>query len=56
MKKVWCRKERTVLGFSKPKEKRWRCPDCKKRFKICSDRVHDGDILFFVSAHKKEAK
>lgn len=66
-KKIWCRTEITFLAainsFDKnhqkenPKRcKRWRCPDCKKRLKVCSKITAGGSLEFWVPKHKKLQK
>lgn len=66
MKKVWCKTTITGLGYlgcrirpnkykqtPKTRRKRWKCPNCKRRFKICSRRTEGGEVVFWAPAHKK---
>lgn len=47
---VWCIEHDREFGFDKPTESRYRCPKCKKRFKIS---IRENGI-YILSKHKKE--
>jgi hypothetical protein len=74
MKKEWCNKKETHLTdlschglfrVNMPKPRRYRCPDCKKRFmtviRSCGDSCHtdEGPACCwheFLPSHKKRKK